>query len=202
MNIPTYVIASRKRRPLITPYLGRIPHTVLWDEEKTLPAGWFACRGYEGANCNALGAYRCWEGHRRALREFHKTRESLCLVLEDDGVPNRSDWHDVVDLAAQIMCIDPDKYPVISLHTRAMDKRCWNIHPFGLGCELWEKIPGAWCCATLGYLVTREAARQLEVMPFVGPAIDQAISWLHYWVVEPSPIDHDPQALQHTLMKY
>jgi hypothetical protein len=189
------VVANPHRSPLVVGHLGERAHRVSYTPDYPLPA---LARRHPMAACvyvaNPLGAYRCYRGHQDALRLA--TGEAI-LVLEDDAVPNRSDWMEAVAVAATLL----PRFEIVSLHARgarAIDEtivleghRFHTLLPTTRR-RLLRSVRMRWCQATLAYVISRAAAQRLVARPWDGLPIDHCLpNEFRFCLIGSSPFDHD-----------
>lgn len=118
------------------------------------------------------------------------------LILEDDAIPNRPDWADIVVEASKYL----DKYEVISLHGRAWHPDAFNISDMmGITVKIAEpkvqKSGSVWVQGSLAYLIRRDAKQRLIEKEYDGFPIDIFLcNKFDFALVHPSPFDHGSQA--------
>jgi len=186
-KITVVVVANHHRRALITESLGDVPHTLHMTTDYNLPEGFVPVPEYMGLSPNQTGPYRCFRGHQDALKTVGTP---FALVLEDDAVPNRNDWVEIANKAADLL----GDYELISLHSREVDCTRFNSLPFSADLNfLVPKTQGdAWVLGSLAYLVNMSVANRLVEAEFDGFPTDLFICRkFKFGVVAPSPFDHD-----------
>jgi len=189
------VVASRRRPPLVLDALAGHPHHVSWTPDYPMPA---AVTPHPMAACvyivNPVGAYRCYRGHQDALRLATK---DAVLVFEDDAVPNRPDWMDVVLSAATLL----SRFEVVSLHAREArhvesafphDGATFHTLRPTRRVRLLRSARMRWCQAALAYLITRRAAARLIDRPYDELPVDHCLpNEFTFCAIAQSPFDHD-----------
>ena len=121
MNLEIVVVATRKRKSLIVPYLSGHPYKIYWTKDYNLPDGFKPSPEAAGCVLNHRGVYRCFRGHQDALSI---SETDNILVLEDDAVPNIDNWFQEVLNAIQLL----DDFEIVSFHGRQYNR------------ELFEKV--------------------------------------------------------------
>lgn len=182
------VVANHKRKPLIVDHLQGIEHTIHYTTDYDLPEGWKPKPGNEGLIQRHERGYRCFRGHQDA----HKLIEGQhALILEDDAVPNRSDWLDVVTVSESLI----DGFELVSLHSRGYDLQEYDrVSDWDIG-ELRffvPRIPRTWIVATLAYIIRKDAVDLVGEAEFDGFPLDLWVyRRLNYCLLHPSPFNHD-----------
>jgi hypothetical protein len=176
-------------------HLAGVAHRVSCTPDYPPPA---RVRRHPMARClyvvNPLGAYRCYRGHQDALA---LASGDAVLVLEDDAVPNRADWLDVVGAAMPLL----SRFEVVSLHARearAIDETiACGDHSFHTLLpttrrRLLRSVRMRWCQGALAYLISRSAADRLVARPWDGLPVDHCLpNEFRFCVIGASPFDHD-----------
>ncbi len=140
------------------------------------------------ASYNQVGAYRCFKGHQDALA---LASGEAVLVLEDDAVPNTSDWLAVVESASALLS-DVD---IISLHGREFDPARFQLRASVEDRDV--LVPRfsdgpVRVFGSLAYLIRRAAARRFMAMRYDGVPVDLLLpNRFKFCLVHPSPFDHD-----------
>ncbi len=186
-KITVVVVANRHRRALITESLGEVPHTLHMTTDYHLPEGFVPVAEYKGLSPNQTGPYRCFKGHQDALKQVSTP---FALVLEDDAVPNRSDWVEITNKAADLL----EDYELISLHSREVDHSRFNTLPFSADLNfLVPRTQGdVWVLGSLAYLINMSVAKRLIDAEFDGFPTDLFICRkFKFGIVAPTPFDHD-----------
>jgi hypothetical protein len=193
VNLPLVVVANHHRRPLVLPYLERafVPHTVHWSVDYDLPKDFISDPIFNGINSHVLGQYRAWRGHQEALFAMLLQQDmKYVLVMEDDCVPNRDDWLEIVEKMVEWL----SEYQVISFHGRDLRFMEWTSLLTGIGLYILEPIyPGrVWSLGMLCYLIRRDAIEDFVKRLYNGRPIDLAIpNFYKFALVDPSPFDHN-----------
>lgn len=190
ISIELVVVACRKRPAIVLPYLESVPHRVHWTTDYELPEGWVinpAYSSYIRHQKQYVGHLRCFRGHADALRNV---QASVALVIEDDAVPNRQDWVQVVAEASRMM----EDYDVISLHGRAVDPAAFDIVDQPRGVKFYKPKEGGkrWVQGSLAYMIRKDAAHKLIDHEYDGYPIDIFLcnEYQKFGLIHPSPFDH------------
>jgi|FLYK01.1.fsa_nt_gi hypothetical protein len=173
------VVANYHRKPLILDHLGGIPHKVSYTPDYPLPSG---------MRKGDLGPYRCFRGHQDALK-LSRTKETL--VFEDDAVPNRPDWLDVVRKSIPLLA----EAEIVSLHSRDYDPVQFRkvLAPDGTA-FLAPNSPGREVrpLGSLAYLIREDAKKRFLEMIFDGYPMDLLIAnRFSFRTICHSPFNHD-----------
>ena len=180
------VIANHHRDPLIETYLRDIEHATHFCEDYDIPQGAILDTGLVN---NHIGAFRCFKGHQDALAiELEKNTKENILVLEDDAVPNTVAWLDICH-AAELLTT---QFKYVSLHTRQFDLAKYEKRDIDATAYYVPMESGLWAVATLAYVLSPEACREIIGWSYTGIPLDVLIyTTLGYCVVSPSPFDHN-----------
>lgn len=188
LNFDIIVVSSKHRKPLITEYLKDIPHKISLTEDYNLPPQFVPIKRF-GINIdNQTGAYRCFRGHQEALKLAEK--ENI-LIFEDDAVPNRSDWLNIVKTSEKLLF----DYQIVSLHGRAI--RCIKnkliidkVNFVQLGQDPVYKM--FYALGSLAYLINKNTAQKIINENYNGWPMDLYIlNFFKFCIVNPSPFNHD-----------
>jgi GR25 family glycosyltransferase involved in LPS biosynthesis len=190
ISIELVVVACRKRPAIVLPFLENIAHRVHWTTDYELPEGWKIAQEYSGYlrhQKQYVGHLRCFRGHADALKDVKAT---CALVLEDDAVPNRDDWVQVVAQASRHM----EDYDVISLHGRSFHPEHFSSEDQPLGVKLLTPGPSGqrWVQGSLAYLIRMDAAQKLINHDYNGYPIDIFLcnEFKRFGLINPSPFNH------------
>lgn len=184
-NLDIVVVATKKRKPLIVPYLEGLNPIISITSDYTLPEGFVPEVG--GLTYNHLGTYRCFRGHQDAIA---KATKDYVLILEDDAVPNRPDW-------CQVVCESiflADIFDLVSFHARGYDRSAFtsfdkfhHSHNF-----IWTLYKETWIVAALAYLMKKENYEKIKDFVYNGTPWDLVLyRSFNYCLMEKSPFDHN-----------
>jgi len=185
------VIVGNKRKEIITAeFLKDIPYRIFYTTDYDLPKD-FRINSkyliYVSAFKNMLGAYRCFRGHQDALKSC--TKENI-LVFEDDAVPNRGDWLEVVSKSIKML----EQFEIVSLHGRKVDFSLFNCidkddlkYFYKKNINRDVKVYGSLC-----YLINKKTIDKVIQDEYEGYPMDMYISnRFSYCLLNPSPFNHD-----------
>lgn len=184
MELEIAIVASRKRKALILPYLKSKPHKILYTEDYNLPSGFKPQSNMVGVVLNHLGAYRCFRGHQDAIA---LSNADNILVLEDDAVPNIGNWFQKVLNAIPLL----DSFEMVSFHGRQFNR------------ELFEKVKdwsgyikpnnsSVWIVAALAYIIKKENVKKYLEYKYYGKPWDILMYQEHtFCVLEQTIFNHD-----------
>ena len=183
MDFDIVVVASHRRRPLVTEFLCGIPHKVSYTPEYILPEDFKSTE--VGLVANHIGPYRCFKGHQDAIRLAEK---DAVLVFEDDAVPNKTTWLTEVQNSLSLL----DHFDIVSFHGRDYERVLFesvqNVPGF---IQPINKTERTWVVAALAYLVGRKSYEKLLACEYNGTPWDILLYWgYHFCLMEKSPFDH------------
>ena len=183
-NFDIVVVTSAQRKPLITKYLDGLGAIISvtpdygFDKHFTPEVG--------GLVQNHRGAYRCFRGHQDAIA---KSTKDFILVFEDDAVPNRKDWLNVVNDSVELL----KTFEMVSFHGREITLEVFDqflhintnyIKPKNRGSEL--------VVAALAYLIPRRVVDKLMKYKYNGMPWDLLLyREFNYCLMEVSMFNHD-----------
>lgn len=201
LAVKAYVAATRRRDPLIVPYLSGHYHFVYYgpDDSVLPPADTMPNLPPHIAKDarKTLGHFRAWENHREMARRFLETDDERALFFEDDAVPNHPKWVHIVN---ETLKMQASAFSVFSFHGRRMD--CRNFIPSlcpGVdtrGRHIWVKknLPRVTCHGALAYVLNRMSAGALATRDFDGTPIDVFLpNFGSFGCLVPSIFNHDRQ---------
>lgn len=178
------VVTTRRRKSLITSYLDGLNPIISVTPDYCLPENFEPT--VEGLTHNHLGTYRCFKGHQDAIA---KTAEDKVLIFEDDAIPNRPDWWNIVNESAFLL----DTFDMISFHGRAYDEDAFEPventrdHEF-----LRASNENTWVVAALAYMVDKKNYERLKSLVYDGTPWDLVLyRQFSYCLMKKSPFDHD-----------
>lgn len=189
------VVASKRRKPLMTEYLSPDSYKIIYTLDYPLPKG-FKPDPIRFRSQNELGAYRCFKGHQDAIRMAKCTH---VLIIEDDAVPNVDNWLEIAEKAKGLL----SNYQIVSLHGRRVERR---RDPIRCGGQIFNKllpiekkypitdspIQLRWSIGSLAYLIRRDAMYKFLNTEYFGMGVDLFIAnHFTFCVIEKSPFDHD-----------
>jgi hypothetical protein len=190
ISVELVVVACRKRPAIVIPYLEGVSHRVHWTTDYELPEGWKINPAYSSLlrhEKQYVGHLRCFRGHADALKDL---KASVALVIEDDAVPNRPDWVQVVAQASGLM----ENYDVISLHGRAFEPAAFNWEQRSLGVQFLtpKSDSNRWVQGSLAYMIRADAVHKLIKHDYDGYPIDIFLcnEFKRFGLIHPSPFDH------------
>lgn len=184
------VVANRHRPERVTASLAGLRHWVSYTRDWALPR-WIPHPIVQRLPpLNWTGVLRCYLGHRQA---FRLGKAPALLVLEDDAVPNRGDWLDVVRVATDTL----DDFEAVCLHGREADpirttERRGGVTFHVLGSSDGEPLVVKALGASMAYVIRRTVAERIGRRPFDGYPMDLLlVNGLDMPVIAESPFDHD-----------
>jgi hypothetical protein len=190
ISVELVVVACRKRPAIVLPFLENVPHRVHWTTDYELPEGWTinpAYSSYLRHQKQYVGHLRCFRGHADALKNV---KASVALVIEDDAVPNRPEWVQIVAQASSLM----ENYDVISLHGRSFHIEHFDVEDRQLGVQFLKPKPGGqrWVQGSLAYMIRADAAHKIIKHEYDGYPIDIFLcnEFEHFGLINPSPFNH------------
>jgi hypothetical protein len=190
ISIELVVVACRKRPAIVLPYLENVPHRVHWTTDYELPEGWKIAPAYSSYlrhEKQYVGHLRCFRGHADALKDV---QANVALVVEDDAIPNRPDWVQIVAQASRHM----EEFDVISLHGRSFHPEHFTAHDEHLGVKFLTPNEGGqrWVQGSLAYLIRKDAAHIIIDHMYDGYPIDIFLcnEFKKFGLITPSPFDH------------
>ncbi len=190
-NLDIVVLSHPRKKCLTSEYLTNagirfIEHTgkdYEWGDTKIHEA-------YLPLTGGNIGQYRCYRAHQDGLALASK---DYVLVLEDDAIPNRPDWADIVLKAVK----DLDAFNIISLHGRD-----WEKYPAGRvpdsnllipsPVQISSRLVARWVLGSLAYVLPRNGVVFETIKnPYIGLPMDLYIANMEQFaLVDPSPFDH------------
>ena len=183
-NFDIVVVTSTQRKPLIIQYLSGLDAIVSVTPDYELNQPFVPMIG--GLVQNHTGAYRCFRGHQDAIA---KSTKDFILVFEDDAVPNRKDWLNVVNDSVELL----KTFEMVSFHGREVTLEVFDqflhintnyIKPKNRGSE--------WVVAALAYLIPRRVADKLIKYKYNGMPWDLLLyREFNYCLMEVSMFNHD-----------
>ena len=176
------VVATKKRKALIQTYLAGLSYKMSYSEDYNLPKDFNP--SVAGATYNHLGTYRCFKGHQEALS---KIEEDYALILEDDAVPNVSNWFDEIEKFVPLL----QEFDIVSLHGRGYIKDLFK--PVASDQRFLQLAQNrAWIVAALAYLVKKESVASLLQNQYNGTPWDLILYQNYsFCVLENSIFNHD-----------
>jgi hypothetical protein len=188
LDFDIVVVANHHRKALILDHLKDIPHQVSYTPDYEFSKSFKPqydqwVKSFTGHQ----GAFRCLHGHQDALKLSKKNR---VLVIEDDAIPNRSDWINVIIDILPFMT----QYDIISLHGRNIDIReCSRLLHldksilYGYTNKKFNYVLGSLC-----YMIDRRVISRIMDYSYVGLPMDLFIANnFSFALVDPSPFLHD-----------
>ena len=180
------VLASKYRKALVMPHVAQFS-PMLFNEDIDPPAGWYPKPEYVPLSHNMRRTYRIFRAHQEAWRRLSRP---IGLILEDDAVPNRSDWVEIVNFAIEVLA----SHEMVVLHSR-----CYNLQEFKashvqqLGIALLAPAEAnVLMVGSLAYMMSKETAARLINYPFDGiPSGLYLFRSFEFVVIDPSPFNHD-----------
>lgn len=201
LTVPSYVLTSPKRTPLVKPWLKDDDATFYINPDWEVPADAKFVPAFEG-RLKIQTHYRVWRGHQEMMKLFVATGKPIGLFFEDDAVPNTGRYKDIVNACVADMHQHQDLH-VFNTYGRLFDLKRFRVlrtvanRPlYVLKDDAKQTEEGGWHCVlgSLAYLMTREAADHFSNLPWSGWPIDQEIPDTFkgcFGFIEPSPWDHD-----------
>lgn len=187
------VILGTKKRPILTKECIDVPSTVYYNEDwPAIPFKIPDCAAHISSLPSEPRPYRCFKGHQEALRVAEK---DYILLLEDDAVPNRDSWKQIVIDSCELL----KKYDYVSLHARdilGINKRFY--HKGREYCTLkpisnFQVKNMCWACAALAYLVKKSTVPSIADVKYNGIPFDIWLYNQNACILLDSPFDHDRQ---------
>lgn len=191
LDFDIVVVANNHRKALILDYLKDIPHKVFYTPDYKLPLNWKPQPQFDHlvkGHYAHQGHLRCIRGHQGALNLAEK--ENI-LVFEDDAVPNRENWLDIVKKTFNFL----PNFEIISTHGRNVD---WNVFKennkinndlvlFKGDSKKYKYILGS-----LSYIIKKETAKKIQNYNYNGMPMDIFIAnCFNFGFINPSPFDHN-----------
>ena len=136
------------------------------------------------------GHLRCQTGHQDCL--MMRDTNKIQIMLEDDAVPNRRNWLQLVDVAASLL----KDYQVVSLHGRDIKKQDWRgfkHREVGFWTPKRPNSGKVWCLGSLGFIMREDAIQKFIEMNYDGTPMDMLIAnkFDSFCVIADSPFNHD-----------
>lgn len=189
------VVATRKRPSLITEYLNDIPYKINYTNDYELDRAWKPNLKYENYVENHTGAYRCFRGHQDVLKMMEK---NIALVFEDDAVPNREDWIDIVKQSLSLL----SEFDIVSLHGRNImgiskineigKLKFVELNPVPFLVYRNRKVVLKKSFGSLAYIIKRKEADKIINTEYDGYPMDlYLVNEFKACILEPSPFNHD-----------
>lgn len=184
-DIEVFIVGCARRRPLIADALKDIPHTLL-TEDFPPPPDWKINPAHAGYANNHRAHYLAFEGHKNAVRTLSKP---YALIFEDDAVPLREDWVEIVNEYVPFM----KQAEIVSFHGRQYDVKHFRQVQTRFGQLLYKpQNQRPWIVGSLAYLFAREHAGKLLPLFYEGYPIDLVIfNDFETATLHPSPFKHD-----------
>lgn len=184
MKLEIIVVACRKRKALVIPYLVGKSYKIHYTKDYDLPKDFKPASNMVGVVRNHLGAYRCYKGHQDALL---MADSDYILILEDDAVPNTNSWFQTVLDAIPLL----DSFEIISFHGRQYNQELFEKVKDWSGYIKPNDFP-VWMVAALAYMVKRENVKKYLKYKYYGKPWDILLYQHHsFCVLEKSIFDHD-----------
>ena len=192
LDFDIFVVANPHRKPLIESFVKPLGISIYKTPDYCVSKEWksnpewqyiYNAQGMKGAN----GHLRCNKGHQDCLKKMTKDK---ALMLEDDCIPNRKDWLDVVAKSLSLL----DQYEIVSLHGRLLRKGEWSEfkHNGMIFLKPTVKQREVFACGSLAYLIRKDAAKKMINLPFVGMPQDMTIcKKFSFCLLKQSPFNHD-----------
>lgn len=183
-NFDIIVVSTEKREPLIAPYLEGLNSIISITPDYDLPKGFEPA--VKGLTHNHLGTYRCFKGHQNAIV---KATKDCALIFEDDAIPNRTDWLNIVNQSLSLLNV----FDVVSFHGRDYDRDVFLpfIHPHNPE-FIWTSDRNTWIVGALAYLVGRVNYERMKNFVYDGTPWDIVLyRQFTYCLLENSPFNHD-----------
>lgn len=192
------ILGTRHKKIITTDYMNGLTYHVYYNKDWPLPKFTRSklARAIPNVRKYEPRPYRCFKGHQGAL-SLAKTDKML--VLEDDAVPNRPSWHQVVVDASELL----DEYDVVNLHARGditwaktfkFKGRDYGIVGFTGRRDIDTKEPRKikWALGSLAYLTTKKYADYIMSLPYEGVPMDLfLVNQTNNCILMNSCFDHD-----------
>jgi hypothetical protein len=187
-------VACKGRNPLITEYLKDISYNIYYVPNYLLPSDWYPNPDSviikDLSNSVWQGHMRCYYGHRYCLEHLKKP---YGLIFEDDCVPNRDDWPELIEKGLELI---PNKFDVLSYHGREWLTPYWDIQNFNSdSIKLLTPKPSnkeVWVFGSLAYLISHEGSEMFLDTSWDGYCTDFILAnCFRFGLVFPSPFNHD-----------
>ena len=194
------ILGTKHKKILTTDYMGGLNYNIYYNRDWPLPNFIRSklARAIPNIRKHEPRPYRCFKGHQGALSLI---KTDKILVLEDDAVPNKSSWHQIVVDASELL----DEYDVVNLHARGdivwarafkYKGRDYGIVDFIDRRDIDTKEPRKikWALGSLAYLTTREYAHHIISLPYEGVPMDLfLVNQTNNCILMNSCFDHDRQ---------
>ena len=173
-DIDILVLATPHRRIITAEGLTEHPHIIHYSTDYNLPEEFAVADEYMQWSSHkfSLGHYRSFRGWQDALA---KCTQPYILGFEDDAVPNRQDWWNVVLKSVEML----KEFEIVSLHGRRVNFKDFQSKEHkGLrfyhkkaGVE-WIKVNGS----PLAWLLKKETVEKFRSFEFRGCPTDQHLA--------------------------
>lgn len=184
MKLEIIVVACRKRKVLVIPYLVGKPYKIHYTKDYDLPKDFKPASNMVGVVRNHLGAYRCYRGHQDALL---MADSDYILILEDDAVPNTNSWFQTVLDAIPLL----DSFEIVTFHGRDFQRELFECVPNCSGYIRPIKNP-VWLVGTLAYMVKKENVEKYLEFVYYGKPWDLETFQHHsFCLLEKSIFEHN-----------
>lgn len=199
LNCHAYVMGCDRRSGLVLPFLADQTHTLHIGTDYPLTPDVAPMAPVYAQGSPLLSNWRVYRGHQDICKRFLATKDKVCLIFEDDAVPNTADWPNVVNECIEKM----GDLDILSLYGRQFKRnRFKEILRTDDGRSLLQlsdehadkharggkhHVYGA-----LAYLVNRRGARIISQLDWRGIPLD-----VEFWdetkfaFLETSPFTHD-----------
>jgi hypothetical protein len=191
LNFDIAIVANHHRKALIVDYLQDISHFVSYTSDCDLPVEWEPKPEYSHLVQHMhghIGHHRCIEGHKSALKMCNK---DIILVIEDDAVPNRHDWLNIVLQSIPLV----NKHELVSLHGRSANYEVFDKSNFLKDiCFYTPKNTTShrYVLGSLAYLIKKKDVNKVYNHNYNGLGMDLFIAnCFDFCMIDPSPFDHN-----------
>jgi GR25 family glycosyltransferase involved in LPS biosynthesis len=189
-NIDIFVLATKKRNPLITPHLDKnnINYELYYTPDYVLDNSTVKHKEYTFSEGNLIAHYRIFKGHQDVMRKINK---DYALIFEDDAVPNCKDWVEIIEKSLPY-CND---YDFVSLHARNINMGLFEtINTINNRSLLKPKQYGFWVsqlCGCMAYLIKKDKINCYVNDVFNGTPDDVTLYSKQFVLLEPTIFNHD-----------
>lgn len=189
-DIDIFVLATKKRNPLITSYLDKnnIKYELYYTPDYDLDLNKVKYREYSYSLGNLTAASRLYKGTADVLKKINK---QYGLIFEDDAVPNCDNWIEIVNNCIKFC----DDFDLVSLHARGVKQHFFesiaNINGRNI---LKPKTYEFWVsqmCGSMAFLINKNKINCYVDHEFNGIPVDVSIYSKKFVLLEPSIFNHD-----------
>lgn len=189
-NIDVFVLATKKRNPLIPPFLEKqnIKYELYYTPDYELDINKVKHKEYSYSLGNLTAASRLYKGTADVMKKINK---QYGLILEDDAVPNCDNWVEIIENSTKFC----DDFDIVSLHARGVKHHLFDaIDTIGGKNILKPKVYDFWVsqmCGSMALLINKNKINCYIDHEFIGIPVDVAVYSKKFVLLEPSIFNHD-----------